>query len=152
MSVHPTLHPVETHRRLNAGLRGGGDRVNHQHFTGRAVRRELEPFDRWPHPQRLVRPDGVVLLDPGVQRGLQLLHGGVAAIMDAEELGTNRLMPALHFPCGGWGSRRSQQMPNTVLGADPIEHHFRARAGRPEAAGEHFPIVAPMAVKGFRRL
>jgi hypothetical protein len=114
VSVDPALHPVQTHRRLSTGLRRGDDRVDHQDSTGGDVRRELEPFDRRPHPQRLVRPDSVVLLDPDVQSGLQLLQGGVLVIRIAEELGTNRLVPALHFPCPGRRTWRGEQVSDTV--------------------------------------
>jgi hypothetical protein len=57
-----------------------------------------------------------------------------------EELRAYRLVPALHFPCGGRRSGCGQQMPDPVLGADPIEQHLRAGADRPEAAGEDFPV------------
>src|SRR5215218_987087 len=106
------------------------------------MRRELEPFDRRRIPNAWC---GRTVLYSSTQASSAACSSstvGVAAIMDAEELGTKRFVPALHFPCGGRGSRRGQQMPNTVLGADPVEHHFRARAGRPEAAGEDLAIVS----------
>ncbi len=144
--VDPPLHPGQPHdlrARLHHRRRWHGrDGTGFDDGLHAGPGSKLEPLDRGPHPQRLVRPEGVVLLDPDIQRGLQLLQGGVAAIMDAEELGTNRLVPALHLPCGGRRSGRGQQMPDTVLGADPVEQHLRRTPRRAEPAGEDFPIVS----------
>ena len=63
-------------------------------------------------------------------------------IVLGEELRTYRLVPPLHLPGGGRRSGCGQQMPDPVLGADPVEQHLRAGASRPEPAGEDFPIVS----------
>jgi hypothetical protein len=142
--VDPALHPGQPyhprarlhHRRRWHGRDGTGFDDGLHAGPGS----KLEPLDRGPHPQRMVRPEGVVLLDPDIQRGLQLLQGGVAAIMDAEELGTNRLVPALHLPCGGRRSGCGQQMADPVLGADPVEQQLSRAARRAEPAVKTFRL------------
>jgi len=86
--------------------------------TGRGG--EGEPLDRWPRPQRLMRPFGVVMGYPAVQCRLHLLDGGVLTVMLGEELGPHRLVPTLHFAGGGGRSGCGQQVPDAVLGADPV--------------------------------
>jgi hypothetical protein len=48
-----------------------------------------------------MRPLGVVVVHPPVQRGLQFGHGGVLVVVFGEKLGPYRLMPPLHLPGGG---------------------------------------------------
>ena len=57
----------------------------------------------------------------------------VLAVVRGEELGAHRLVQPLHLPGRGRRVRRGQQVPDPVLGADPVEQHrppARARTGR----------------------
>ena len=134
MLVDPPLHPGQPHNRGHAGPGS-----------------KLEPLDRGPHPERLVRPFGVVVDHPRIQSLLQLLHGGVPIVVLSQELRTYRLVPPLHLPGSSRRPRRGQQMPDPVLGADPIEQHLRRTSRGPEPAGEDFPIEFLTDVK-LRRL
>ena len=92
--VHPALHPGQPHNRSGRlhHHRPLGRRWNWRGLTDGLYRGggESEPLDRWPHPKCLVRPFGVVVHHPGIQRRLQLRDRGVLMIMLGEELRTYR--------------------------------------------------------------
>ena len=98
-----------------------------------------EPGGGEGHGQGLVRPRGVVVLAPGVHRGLGVLDAGERAV-DVEQLQLQCLVQPLDLP----GRRRraglGQPLGDAVLPADPLEQHL-SRAGPAEPAGELLAVV-----------
>lgn len=76
----------------------------------------------------------VVVGDPGIERGLQLLDRGVAAVMVSQELRPHRLVPPFNPPGRGLRLGCGQQVSDSVLGAEPVEQNLRGQGGRPEPA------------------
>ena len=69
-----------------------------------------------------MRPLGVVV---GTQASSAACSSAIVAYCDRgpEELGAHRLVPPLDLAGRGRRPRRGQQMPDPVLGADPVEQH-----------------------------
>ena len=81
-ACRPTVHPAALAgrplRHMSARLPDAAvGRVHHVLVAPAPVVDQVEPFGRWPHPQRLMRTLGVVLDHPGVHGGLQLPDGRV---------------------------------------------------------------------------
>jgi hypothetical protein len=89
-----------------------------------------------------MRSLGVVVVHPSIQSLLQLRDRGVLLVMLGKELRTDGFVPPLHLAGGGRRPGCGQQMPDPVLGANPVEQHLGRAARRPESPGEDFPIVS----------
>jgi hypothetical protein len=87
----------------------------------------------------LVRPVGVVLLAPRVDRGLGILdaHKG---LMGVQQLQLQGLVQALNLPRSRWRPGLGQPLSDAVLPADPLEQHLR-RARLAETPGELLAVV-----------
>jgi hypothetical protein len=94
-----------------------------------------------------VRPVGVVVLAPGIQRRLQHLQAGEWAVV-IEQLELQRLVQPLDLPRGGRRGGPGEPMGDAVLPADPLKQHHR-RAGPDEPPGKHRPVEFLSGVKGF---
>ena len=92
---------------------------------------------RGDHPDALVRPVVVVVLDPHVQFGLGVLDR--VEHPPGEELAAQRLVEPLDLARRRRRPRRGQQVLDAVLPADPIEQHLTGPG--PEPAGEHLAVV-----------
>ena len=90
-------------------------------------------------PEGLVRPVGVVLLPPGIERGLQSLDRLERAVV-VKQLVLQGLVQPLDL--SGRGRRRGPGEPlgDAVLPADPLEQHL-GRAGLDEPPGKDGPVI-----------
>ncbi len=99
-----------------------------------------------------MRPLGVVVVHPGVQRGLSLGHGGEGPVVGAHPLGPQCLVEPLHLAGGGGRVRGGEQVADAVVGTDPVKGHW-TRAFT-EASGEDLAVVGedlagdPMGAQG----
>ena len=82
---------------------------------------------------------GVVLLPPGIHRGLGGLDRGKRPGV-VEEVGLQGLVPALDLADGGRRVDLGQPVGDAVLPADPVEHHLDRDAWLAEPAGEHLAV------------
>jgi hypothetical protein len=148
VTLRAPITPLAPLRRAPAALCKGG-RLHHRlpgrdqcwlkHCLDGGIefrRGDLESLQWWPHPQRLVRPFRVVVGHPGSKACCSAACGGVLVVVFGEELRAYRLGPPLHLPCGGRRSGCGQQMPDPVLGADPVEQHLGRAARRAEPGND----------------
>ena len=83
---------------------------------------------------------GVVLLAPGVHRGLRILNARERAV-HVQQFLLQRLMQPFDLPRGHRRPRLGQPLRDAVLPADPLEQHLR-RARLIEPPGELLAVVA----------
>src|SRR5581483_4333662 len=121
LRVHPPGYPSRPGGRTLARRHDRLERlVDDDKFASGS---ERKPFRRWASAARLMRPVGVVMLDPRVDRALQLLHAGMAAVVLGEELRAQRLVESLDLPRRGRRIRRGEQMLDAVVVAYLVEQH-----------------------------
>src|SRR5262249_15976355 len=73
--------------------------------------------------ERLVRAVGVVLLDPGIDRGLRLRHGSERA-GQVEEVRAEGAVEAFYLPVLVRCGRGGQPVGDAVVAADLVEQHL----------------------------
>ncbi len=97
LSVHPPHDPRRpdpaTRRRLDGLPLGLDDLVG--------ILAQAKARQRRRHAQGLVRPLGVVVIDPGVEAVLSGIKRGEAVVVRPEEPGPQRLVEALYLARGG---------------------------------------------------
>jgi hypothetical protein len=86
----------------------------------------------------LVRPGGVVVLDPLVEGLLGRLQAGERCLV-AEEFRAQAAVKPLDLAGRGETARLGQQMLDPVLAADRIKEHLHRRMMEP--AGEHLAVI-----------
>jgi hypothetical protein len=87
--------------------------------------------------------------NPGVDRGLGLLHGRERA-RDVEEVRAERAVEPLHFPVLVRGCRGGQPVGDAVAAADLVKQHFPVAGAMPaEPVRELLAIEFLSSVKGF---
>jgi hypothetical protein len=106
-------------------------------LLGRGGPEALGRRDRRPGLERLVRPRGVVIAHPVIERGLCLQQRRERACV-VEQLPAQRLMEALDLARGGRRARRREPMRDPIAAADLVEQHLRAA---PEAIAELLAII-----------
>ena len=139
MRVHPPRHPRRAAGRWRPRRRWRGRRRRSGVIRGDGPVREPEPLGRRAAAAGLMRPGGVVLGHPPVQRRLQFRQGGELPVVRGEELRPHRPVAALTFPVvvGEYGL--VEQVLNPVISADPVEHDRARPAAEPR--GEHLAVI-----------
>ena len=134
--VYPPRHPGRLAAVPGTGAGGGSAAAALSAARDRSASWN-RPMGGWP-AAGLVRPGGVVLRGPGVQRVRQTGDRCEDTVHPGGELRPHRLMQPLDLRLRR-RVRRGENVPDAVVGADPAGHH-RARPG-PEARSKDLAVV-----------